>query len=484
MGSSTRRWNRQPGTELPRRRLRLVSLCALLVAFFGCAAVRDEAGAQVDTQQNVIVVVMDGVRYSDTFGDESHVNIPYIWNVLRPQGAVYTSFYNHGQTLTAGAHASLLTGNDQWLDQIFVTPPYPEWALSRPYSPTLFEYYRAATGAPQNSVWLVANHVGFLQETTYSLHPAYGADYGASWMLGSGSDLLMMLQVRSLMDAVHPNLMVVNLHETDKFAHQGDYPGHLAHIKLDDWLVYQLWQKINLSSFYRGRTTLIVTTDHGRHTTDYTNHGDCCDGCQHIMLLALGPNIEPGYVGTVERHINDLATTIAALMDIPAPYAAGSSVMQEMLVSASGDYPPAEPVLDSLALTVVPLNERFVPTSVFRPGEGVILAVFAKNVGTVPATVYQGTLSWTACCEGTGGVSLTSDPLRLGVGEVTMRWALYQVPAEAPAGTLPIICRVNGLDDNGRVVTGASTVPLVLLDPTDALLGTPREDLPRRRPLR
>lgn len=40
--------------------------------------------------ENVFVVVIDGARYSETFGDNSsnlnHSLIPHIWNDLRPLG--------------------------------------------------------------------------------------------------------------------------------------------------------------------------------------------------------------------------------------------------------------------------------------------------------------------------------------------------------------------------------------------------------------
>jgi hypothetical protein len=90
---------------------------------------------------NVIIVVIDGARYTETFGDPLHRYIPNIWHRLRPKGTIHTNFYNRGETITLGSHVSMLTGNRSWLR-------WPaEGEINRPPTPTLFEHYRATTGA-------------------------------------------------------------------------------------------------------------------------------------------------------------------------------------------------------------------------------------------------------------------------------------------------------------------------------------------------
>ena len=41
-------------------------------------------------------------------------------------------------------------------------------------------------------------------------------------------------------------------------------------------------------AFYKDKTTLIVSNDHGRHIDSkggFQNHGDDCAGCRHIEFL-------------------------------------------------------------------------------------------------------------------------------------------------------------------------------------------------------
>ncbi|MCJ7752028.1 MAG: hypothetical protein MUQ65_13175, partial [Armatimonadetes bacterium] len=168
------------------------------VLFALVAAVGQPQTPASAADQNVIIVVIDGVRYSETFGDPLHRYIPNIWYRLRPKGTIHTSFYNRGETITLGAHASMLTGNRSW-----ITWP-PEGELSRPATPTLFEHYRAATGAEQSKAWMIANHVESLEGMTYSTHPAFGSAYGASWYMGPGSDYKMWGKLKKIMDQQQP----------------------------------------------------------------------------------------------------------------------------------------------------------------------------------------------------------------------------------------------------------------------------------------
>jgi len=46
----------------------------------------------------IVVLVIDGPRYSETWGDFSHKYIPFMDSVLAPKGIVLTSYYNLGQT--------------------------------------------------------------------------------------------------------------------------------------------------------------------------------------------------------------------------------------------------------------------------------------------------------------------------------------------------------------------------------------------------
>lgn len=62
--------------------------------------------------------------------------------------------------------------------------------------------------------------------------------------------------------------------------------------RLADDLLEELWRTVQSIDRYRGRTTLIITTDHGRGRTpaDWIDHDTGIQGSQDIWLAILGPD--------------------------------------------------------------------------------------------------------------------------------------------------------------------------------------------------
>lgn len=65
----------------------------------------------------------------------------------------------------------------------------------------------------------------------------------------------------------HPRAVFVSFGDTDEFAHMGDYAQYLISIHKGDAAIARIWETLQADPFYRGKTTLIVTTDHGRGDT-------------------------------------------------------------------------------------------------------------------------------------------------------------------------------------------------------------------------
>ena len=87
------------------------------------------------------------------------------------------------------------------------------------------------------------------------------------------------------------------------------------------------------NDFYKDRTTLIVTNDHGRHTAGhldgFVSHGDNCNGCRHVEFFAIGPDFKQDYVSTTPYEQTDIASTIAELMGFSMPTSDGK-VMRDI----------------------------------------------------------------------------------------------------------------------------------------------------------
>jgi bisphosphoglycerate-independent phosphoglycerate mutase (AlkP superfamily) len=165
-----------------------------------------------------------------------------------------------------------------------------------------------------------------LDALAYSTFSGYGLHYGASTNCFDGDDNNVYDSLVTILDKYHPRLMLVNLPSTDKTGHSGVWDDYLNALTNADRLIYQLWQKIQSDPYYKNKTTLFVTNDHGRHTDNFKDHGDNCDGCEHIMLLAIGKNIPQGQMNSDLHQQIDIACTVGKILGFSTPKAFGTSL--------------------------------------------------------------------------------------------------------------------------------------------------------------
>jgi hypothetical protein len=289
----------------------------------------DHASRNVYHTENAFIVSIDGLRNTEGFDAPDPAKyVPHLWNDLRPQGAIYRNFYNRAQTYTTPGNYALVNG--AW-------EPMPNIGLDldlRARTPTLFEHYRRAhPELPKEKAWAVVGKAN-VHHADYSLHPLFGASYGASLSFpAENEDEVTWAEMQRVMDAYHPRLVFFHLGEVDMAGHSGKWITYTNAIRAADQIVYELWQKIQADPSYADRTTLIVTNDHGRHDDEhggFHEHGGICEGDKRLIFLALGPDIRPGIeITTVQQQI-DVAPTVAELMGIDAPLGEGQ-VLWEML---------------------------------------------------------------------------------------------------------------------------------------------------------
>ncbi len=116
-----------------------------------------------------------------------------------------------------------------------------------------------------------------------------------------------------------PRLMHFGLGDTDEFAHAGQYDLYLdAAKKSDDW-IRQLWEYIQSNPFYANKTTLIITTDHGRGQAKdgaWKDHGSEIEGADQIWIAAIAPAIGAEGESSRKEQIfqGQIAASIAKLV--------------------------------------------------------------------------------------------------------------------------------------------------------------------------
>lgn len=108
-------------------------------------------------------------------------------------------------------------------------------------------------------------------------------------------DSLSYRAAREWISANKPRLCFIGLGETDEWAHEGDYPQYIRAIQRDDAYIKELWDFCQNDPQYKGTTTFIITTDHGRGDKDsdpkaWNNHNAKTPGADAIWIAVIGPD--------------------------------------------------------------------------------------------------------------------------------------------------------------------------------------------------
>ncbi len=117
-----------------------------------------------------------------------------------------------------------------------------------------------------------------------------------------------------------PRAVYLALGETDDWAHDGRYDRVLETYARTDAYLRELWTWLQSDPEYRGRTHLLVTTDHGRgHTIkDWRDHGAKVEGAQDVWIALVSPSMPKRgeWRDHPALHTNQVAATLANWMGV------------------------------------------------------------------------------------------------------------------------------------------------------------------------
>lgn len=114
-----------------------------------------------------------------------------------------------------------------------------------------------------------------------------------------------------------PRVLYLALGETDDWCHKGRYDLYLDSARRSDDYLRELWSTLQSTPRYRGKTALLITTDHGRGSgrEGWKNHGADLPGSDRMWMAALGPGVPPlGVVENAHATQAQFAATAAALV--------------------------------------------------------------------------------------------------------------------------------------------------------------------------
>ena len=116
-----------------------------------------------------------------------------------------------------------------------------------------------------------------------------------------------------------PKVLYISYGETDEWAHGRKYRSYLdaAH-QVDAW-IKKIWDFVQSDPQYKNKTTLLITTDHGRGDKlkeKWTSHGESVEGADQIWFAVMGPNTPASgeMKNDVQLYQKQFAQTMAKLM--------------------------------------------------------------------------------------------------------------------------------------------------------------------------
>ena len=256
--------------------------------------------------RNVVLVTLDGVRCEEVFGPGREARMPFLWHVMAQDGQLLGD-------ASRGSH--LRVSNDT--DRSY--PGYSE-LLTGVVDPRIQSNDRLVNPNPNVLEWLDAapdlrGRVAALGG--WDLLPfILGGDRSRLRIVAGGKDAATEAAALEDLRTRAPRVLYVMLNETDDWAHQGEDELYLDALHRADAFLARLWAVVQELPEYRGRTALVVTTDHGRGSGgDWTRHGDKVPGSEAIWLAALGPDTPAlGVRAGVDGVQAQVASTVAALL--------------------------------------------------------------------------------------------------------------------------------------------------------------------------
>jgi hypothetical protein len=308
----------------------------LIVAVFGLLGVTALHAYQT---RHIVVVLIDGVRYTESLGDPTGTYCPRL-TALSHQGVVLDSAFNDSVTVTAWGVPALWMG--RWYELQDTTYQGNQIQFCR--YPTSWEYARHDLSLPAAKAIYITPNYG---SSTWrpSFYAGYGPDYWPAFIqppVSTGNnDRPAYDSAVVALHRNHPQIAYIYMPDTDHAGHSGVWADYIAKIREADSLTVALWDVIQSDTAMAGKTTMIVTNDHGRHDDahgGFSGHGGGCFGCRHVMLFAIGPDFRQDvHYDSLHASIIDITKTAGELLGFNAIYSPGR-ILNELFPQNSCSY--------------------------------------------------------------------------------------------------------------------------------------------------
>ena len=345
-----------------------VAVLALFVALAPATAARQTAGSQ----DNLILITLDGVRAAEMFGgldagilqstlardarledsptykrftaataqERREKVMPFFWKELMAKhGSIAGntalkssvtltnthrfSYPGYSEILTGEAHDDVIKSNDR---------------VQNPYR-TVLEELKERLSLPASKAaafgsWEVFNEISEHTPGTLTINAGYEAFESSDPAVKELSrmqfqtptawdsaryDAYTFYLAMAHLRAARPRVVYIAFDETDDWAHGGRYDRVLDALSRTDGYLRELWTWLQSQPDYR-RTHILITTDHGRGRTaeEWRTHGAKIEGAQETWMAFVSPSMAQRgeWRDHAPLHTNQAAATVASWMGV------------------------------------------------------------------------------------------------------------------------------------------------------------------------
>lgn len=318
----------------------LISTCILFACFFNGWNTNAKAQNSSSTEK-VVLITLDGLRWQELFtgadslliSNEDYVSdaasleekfwretpkerrevlMPFIWNTVAGTGIIHGnrnygskvdltngmvfSYPGYNEILTGKADDERINSNDKMnnpnitiLEKLNRSTAYKD-KVAAFGSWDVFPYIinEQRSGVPVNAGFekAEADELTDIEQFLNRVQPHTPSPWGSVRL-----DMFTHNYALEYMKRNHPDIVYIAYGETDDFAHNGNYQAYLNSAHSTDAFLKELWSYTQEDPYYRGKTTFIVTTDHGRGTQPldtWRSHGSDIEGADQVWLMMYG----------------------------------------------------------------------------------------------------------------------------------------------------------------------------------------------------
>ncbi|MGM0945236.1 MAG: alkaline phosphatase family protein [Bacteroidota bacterium] len=358
-----------------------ISVFTLVFCLFSIAS-----SAQKTTKtENIVLITLDGLRWQEVFkGADSlmiddtgmiqnqgslleeywHTNpikrremlLPFFWNTLAQKGQIYGnrslgnlvdnsnkmwfSYPGYNEVLSGFADDERINSNSKinnpnttFLEYLNKMPEFKDKVMAFG-SWDVFPYiiHEERSGVPVNAGFDLAegDDLTEAERVINRIQQEIRGPWG-----GVRLDPFTHHYALEAFKKYKPRIMYIAYGETDDWAHGNKYDEYIWSARQTDAYIQEIWEMIQSDPQYKDKTTLIITTDHGRGVTkrNWTSHGASVPEGGEIWIAAIGPDTPANGEMKVKGQwaSAQIARTVFHLLGLEYPDEKAGSLIEEML---------------------------------------------------------------------------------------------------------------------------------------------------------